>query len=111
LRRKMAEQVVLEMDEGLVKEEALLEGTRVVMMVNETREVRMGGVARWYNKARMQARDGVDIGRSHDGVLADDNQGTTDGEEAIDSRALGADKEPIGPSDTRCSRSEKCPRW
>lgn len=48
----MAEQVFLEVDEGLVKEEAQVEGTRVVMMVDETREERMERVARWYNRAQ-----------------------------------------------------------
>lgn len=39
---EMAEEVVLEVDEGLVKEEAPVEGTR---------EVRMRGAARWLTRA------------------------------------------------------------
>ncbi|CAM4275459.1 unnamed protein product [Leuciscus chuanchicus] len=73
----------------------------------------MGGVDRWYTRAQMQAHGGVDGGRRHDGVLTDDIQGMTVGEEAIDRRALGADREPIGQSVTlfrqpRRSRSEEC---
>lgn len=41
--------------------------------------------------ARVKAHDGVDGGRSHGEVLADDIRGMTEGEEAIDSEALGID--------------------
>lgn len=46
--------------------------------------------------AGIKAHSGVEGERSHDGVLADDIQGVTDGEE--DSGALGADGEQMGPS-------------
>lgn len=51
--------------------------------------------------ARTKSNGGVDGGRSHDEVLADDIWGMTDGEESVNSGALGADGEPMGPSETK----------
>ncbi|XDV22008.1 hypothetical protein PO909_026986 [Leuciscus waleckii] len=53
--------------------------------------------------ARMKAHGGVDGGRSHGGDLADDNHGTTYGDEAIESGGLGADGDQMGQSDTDVS--------
>lgn len=40
--------MVQEGDEGLVKDRALVEGTRVAMMVGGAREARIGELARWW---------------------------------------------------------------
>lgn len=67
----VAEVVVPQVYEGQVKEEATVE---------RTRELRMGGEARCYTWMQVHGGvdGGVDGGRSHDGVLADVIQGTTD---------------------------------
>lgn len=43
---------------------------------------------------------GVDGGKSHSGVLADDTRGKIESGGAICSGAQGADREQMGPSDT-----------